>query len=50
MGMLFISVIDSTTTNTKVGVHEEVEVQESVVPEPFPSTGELPEEYVMLST
>ena len=50
MGMLFISVIDSTTTNTKVGVHEEVEVQESVASEPFPSPVELPEEYVILST
>jgi hypothetical protein len=48
--MLFISVIGSTTTNTKVGVHGEEEGQYSVVPEPFPSTGELPEEYVMLST
>jgi hypothetical protein len=36
--------------NTNVGVHEEEEGHYSVVPEPFPSTGELPEEYVMLST
>jgi hypothetical protein len=36
--------------STNVGVHEEEEKQGSVVPEPFPSTGELPEEYVMLST
>jgi len=48
--MLFISVIGSTTTNTKVGVHGEEEGQDLDVPEPYPSTGELPEEYVMLST
>jgi hypothetical protein len=50
MGMLFISVIDSTTTNTKVGVHEEVEVHGAAASQPFPSPVELPEEYVMLST
>ena len=50
MGLHFLFVIVSTITNTNFGVHEEEAVQESAASQPFPSTLELPEEYVMLST
>jgi len=50
MGLHFLFVIDNPNATTTVGVHEEEAVQDTAASQPFPSTGGLPEEYVMLST
>ena len=50
MGLYFLFVNDSPIATTTVGVHEEEVVQYTAASQPFPSTGGLREEYVMLST